>query len=294
MINEHKDKWLKGEFPGDYNDCRYAKDKSAYARKWLAWSGIDLQPDNPRNIVDRICHWKLEDIEHPDIDYINLKSRWSDKIGVYSELKKIGLEELCLPVEYFEYSETFNEEILFELDKKPKDWNYIIKCNHGSGWNIYYKPGQNNHKNVIENMNNWLATNYAYLSGYEIQYKWIKPGYIVQPVLVYRPLDWSFWCESGEIEGIGLTKKCGKNFEEYIAFVDKEGNQNKWYIGSEPDQVNLQTKQKEILKKMIPYVEKIVKPFKFVRCDMYYMNGKVYFGEATFTPCSGILDITYV
>ena len=44
---------------------------------------------------------------------------------------------------------------------------------------------------------------------------------------------------------------------------------------------------------MKPYVEQIVKPFKFVRCDMYYMNGKVYFGEATFTPCSGILDITY-
>jgi hypothetical protein len=294
MINEHKDKWLKGELPGDYNDCRYAKDKSAYARKWLSWCGIDLHPDNPKTIVDRICHWKLEDIEHPDIDYINLKSRWSDKIGVYRELKKIGLEELCLPCEYFEYSETFNEDILFELDKKPKDWNYIIKCNHGSGWNIYYKPGQNNHQNVVENMNNWLATNYAYLSGYEMQYKWIKPGYIIQPVFVYRPLDWSFWCENGEIEGIGLTKKCGKNFEEYIAFVDKEGNQNKWFIGGEPDQVNLQSKQKEILKEMIPYVEKIVKPFKFVRCDLYYMNGKIYFGEATFTPCSGVLDITYV
>ena len=142
-------------------------------------------------------------------------------------------------------------------------------------------------------MNNWLQTNYAYISGLEMQYKWIKPGYIIQPVMVYKPLDWSFWCENGEIEGVGLTRKCGKNFEEYIAFVDKEGNQNDWFIGGDCDLTNLNSKQKEILKQMIPYVEKIAKQFKFVRCDMYYMNGKVYFGEATFTPCSGILDITY-
>jgi hypothetical protein len=147
---------------------------------------------------------------------------------------------------------------------------------------------------VMDNMNNWLQTNYAYISGLEMQYKWIKPGYIIQPVMVYKPLDWSFWCENGEIEGVGLTRKCGKNFEEYIAFVDKEGNQNDWFIGGDCDLTNLNSKQKEILKQMIPYVEKIAKQFKFVRCDMYYMNGKVYFGEATFTPCSGILDITYI
>ena len=143
-------------------------------------------------------------------------------------------------------------------------------------------------------MNNWLQTNYAYISGLEMQYKWIKPGYIIQPVMFYKPLDWSFWCENGEIEGVGLTRKCGKNFEEYIAFVDKEGNQNDWFIGSDCDLTDLNSKQKEILKQMIPYVEKIAKQFKFVRCDMYYMKGKVYFGEATFTPCSGILDISYI
>jgi hypothetical protein len=206
----------------------------------------------------------------------------------------MGLQEICLPYEVKTYGETFDESYLFELDTKPKEWTYIIKCNHGSGWNLLYHPNQTSHKMVLDCMNGWLQTNYAYISGLEMQYKWIKPGYIIQPVMVYKPLDWSFWCENGEIEGVGLTRKCGKNFEEYIAFVDKEGNQNDWFIGGDCDLTNLNSKQKEILKQMIPYVEKIAKQFKFVRCDMYYMNGKVYFGEATFTPCSGILDITYI
>ena len=284
MINEYKEKWLRGEIKSEYDDCRYAPDKGAFAREWIKKAHPNINPDNPQNIVDRICHYKLEDIEHPDVAYINLKSRWSDKVGVYDEL----------PYEVKTYGETFDEAHLFELDTRPKEWTYIIKCNHGSGWNLLYHPGQTSHKMVLDNMNNWLQTNYAYISGLEMQYKWIKPGYIIQPVMVYKPLDWSFWCENGEIEGVGLTRKCGKNFEEYIAFVDKEGNQNDWFIGGDCDLTDLNSKQKEILKQMIPYVEKIAKQFKFVRCDMYYMNGKVYFGEATFTPCSGILDITYI
>ena len=294
MINEYKEKWLRGEIRSEYDDCRYAPDKGAFARQWIKKAHPNINPDNPQNIVDRICNLKLEDIEHPDVAYIKLKTRWSDKVGVYEELKKMGLQEICLPYEVKTYGETFDESYLFELDTRPKEWTYIIKCNHGSGWNLLYHPGQTSHKMIMDNMNNWLQTNYAYISGLEMQYKWIKPGYIVQPVMVYKPLDWSFWCENGEIEGVGLTRKCGKNCEEYIAFVDKEGNQNDWFIGGDCDLTNLNSKQKEILKQMIPYVEKIAKQFKFVRCDMYYMNGKVYFGEATFTPCSGILDITYI
>lgn len=294
MINEYKEKWLRGEIKSEYDDCRYAPDKGDFARQWIKKAHPNINPDNPQNIVDRICHYKLEDIEHPDVDYINLKTRWTDKVGVYEELEKMNLQQICLPYEIKTYEETFDESYLFELDTKPKEWTYIIKCNHGSGWNLFYHPGKTSHKMVLDNMNNWLQTNYAYISGLEMQYKWIKPGYIIQPVMVYKPLDWSFWCENGEIEGVGLTRKCGKNFEEYIAFVDKEGKQNDWFIGSDCDLTDLNSKQKEILKQMIPYVEKIAKQFKFVRCDMYYMKGKVYFGEATFTPCSGILDISYI
>lgn len=279
---------------GDYESCRFAKDKVQYAKDWLLANKPDVNFENPQNIVDRICRYKLDDIEHPDIPYINLKSRWCDKVGVYKELEYIGLKDLQLPAEWLVYGKSFDSSILDTLDKRPSDWHYIIKCNHGSGWNLPYTPNVTKHEIVIDNMNRWLNTNYAYISGLEIQYKWIKPGYVVQPVYVQQPLDWSFWCEKGNIEGIGLTRKCGKNYEQYIAFVNEDGKQNSWYIGAEPEQADLFPSQVKILKQMIPYVLKLVKPFKFVRCDLYYINKKVYFGELTFTPCSGVLDFTII
>jgi hypothetical protein len=293
MINRYKELWKNGEAPGEYNDCRFCEDKVKFAKDWLLNHCPFRNFDVPQNIADRICKEKIDDIEHPDIPYIKLKSKWSDKVGVYDELEKIGLKELQLPYEWREYRKTFDENILNKLDERPSEWHYIIKCNHGSGYNLIYTPKITKHDYVLNTVNNWLNTNYAYISGLELQYKWIKPGYVVQPVYVQNPLDWSFWCENGKIEGVGLTRKCGKNYEEYIAFVNEDGNQPEWFIGAEPSQFILSPSQKKILFKMKEYVNKLIKPFKFVRCDMYYINNTIYFGELTFTPCSGILDITY-
>lgn len=292
MINEYKEKWKQGLVKGEYDDCRFCEDKVKFAKDWLLSNMPSLNLEEPQNIVDRIAKLKIEDIENPDIAYIRLKSRWSDKVGVYDELASMGMTELQLPYEWRGYRKTFDETILDKLDERPSDWHYIIKCNHGSGYNLMYTPKQTKHEIVVENMNRWLNTNYAYISGLELQYKWIKPGYVVQPVYVQQPLDWSFWCEYGEIEGVGLTRKCGKNYEQYIAFVDECGNQNKWFIGAEPDQVDLFPSQKAILERMKPYVKALVRPFKFVRCDMYCINNVIYFGELTFSPCSGVLEIT--
>lgn len=293
MINDYKEKWKSGEVSGEYNDCRFCEDKVKFSKNWILKARPNVNLENPQNIVDRICKQKLDDVENPDIAYIRLKSRWSDKVGVYDELENIGLKELQLPCEWRGYRKTFDESILDKLDEKPSEWNYIIKCNHGSGYNVMYIPKKTKHDLIIDKMNTWLNTNYAYISGLEMQYKWIKPGYVVQPVFIKNPLDWSFWCEYGEIKGIGLTKKGGKNFEEYIAFVNEEGKENDWYIGAEPQQSNLFPSQKYILERMIPYVKILSHPFKFVRCDMYCINNVIYFGELTFSPCSGILDITY-
>lgn len=118
-------------------------------------------------------------------------------------------------------------------------------------------------------------------------------GFVIQPLLVDRPMDWGFWCENGKIEGISLTRKLGPNFANYIAFVDENGKESEWYIGVKPEMNNLNKSQMNILERMKPYVLKLCKDFKFVRVDMYCINDKIYFGEMTFTPCSGDLDINY-
>ena len=51
-------------------------------------------------------------------------------------------------------------------------------------------------------------------------------------------------------------------------------------------------KKKETLEKMKPIVKKLASDFKFVRVDMYSVNGEPKFGELTFSPCSGKLLYT--
>ena len=38
------------------------------------------------------------------------------------------------------------------------------------------------------------------------------------------------------------------------------------------------------LEKMLEYAEILAKPFPFVRVDVYEVDGKIYFGERTFSP----------
>ena len=38
---------------------------------------------------------------------------------------------------------------------------------------------------------------------------------------------------------------------------------------------------------MLKYAQQLAEPFKFVRVDFYEIDGKVYFGELTFTPAGG-------
>ena len=290
MINQYKQDLLAGKYPmGEYDACRFADDKVAFARNWLL-SKRQVNIDNPQNVVDIICHEKIRLINAP---YEELKDRmmWSDKIMAYEMLRKVGLSDIAVPYEHFEYTLHVDESIFQYMQEQGT--TYIIKTNHGSGWNIKYTPGVTDKKMVLEKLNGWLGQNYAYISGYEVQYKWIKPGIVIQKLLTATPLDWSFWCIDGQIEGIGLTKKLGKNFEDYVAFTDANGEFPKWYIGMWPAMQKMNPKQKAILERMKPIVNKLCAGRKFVRVDLYCVNDKIYFGEMTFTPCSGILDVSY-
>lgn len=289
MINQYKQDLQNGKYElHEYDACRYAADKTKFAKEWLL-SKREVNIDDPHNVVDLICHEKIALINAPFCE-LEKRMMWADKICAYECLRKIGMSDLAVPYACIKYC-THVDEHIFEC--MSENCAYIIKTNHGSGWNIKYIPGKTDKKRCLEKLNFWLRQNYAYISGYEVQYKWIKPGIVIQKLLNDTPLDWSFWCIDGQIGGVGLTKKLGKNFEDYVAFVDENGEKPKWFIGMPPAMMKLNNKQKTILERMKPIVKKLANGFKFVRVDLYCVNDKIYFGEMTFTPCSGVLDVSY-
>ena len=281
---EYKQEWLNGLHQTEYNNCRFAEDKTQYAIDWIKNKLPNVNLENPQNIVDRINYYKIFDKDRR-------KSFWADKISVrymiedLDPLNKEGLHDILIPNIY--RSRCYLSR--YEYDNFIPDGKYIIKCNHGSGWNIRFeKKPDFDPTYMLSKIKEWYFLNYAYVSGYEWQYENIIRGIIVQPD--YGQLkDWNFWCENGEIKYVQTVRKLNKNLEEYLTFTDANGDKPDIYIGIKPMRFTLLESEKETLEKMKPIVKKLASDFKFVRVDLYSINGQVKFGETTFSPCSGKL-----
>ena len=281
---EYKQEWLNGLHQTDYNNCRFAEDKTQYAIDWIKNKLPNVNLENPQTLVDRINYYKIFDKD-------KRKTFWADKIMVRYMIEDLdpkneeGLHDILIPTIYCSRCYLFR----YEYDNFIPDGKYIIKCNHGSGWNIRFekKPGFDP-TYMLSKIKEWYFLNYAYVSGYEWQYENIIPGIIIQPD--YGQLkDWNFWCENGEIKYVQTVRKINKNLEDYLSFTDANGDKPDIYIGVKPLRFNLLESEKETLEKMKPIVKKLASGFKFVRVDLYSINGQVKFGETTFSPCSGKL-----
>lgn len=275
---EYRQEWLKGLHHTDYNNCRFAEDKTQYAIEWTKKNVTNVNLENPQNIVDRINWCKIYDKDER-------KPLWADKILAHQELSLSSLKDIVISPAYI----YINTEFTLDMFNHLPDGKWFFRCNHGSGWNMRFeKKKGNNPTYLIAKLNEWLSLNYAYIGGYEWQYENINRGIIVQPDLG-QLLDWQFWCENGEIKYIQLSRKLGKNLEEFICFTDSSCENTDMYIGIKPMRFKLLSKEKETYKKMKPIVEQLASDYKFVRVDLYSINEKVKFSELTFSPCSGNL-----
>lgn len=274
---EYRQEWLKGLHQTEYNNCRFAENKTQYAIEWTKKNIPNVNLENPQNIVDRINWYKIYDKDPR-------KVKWSDKIYAMRNLKDMGLSDIIIPPVFYTYDYLARETYLSLPEGK-----YIIKCNHGSGWNIRFERKKlKDAIYIFDKIKEWISLNYAYVTGYEWQYEQITPGIIIQPD--YGQLkDWMFWCENGEIKYVQTARKLGKNLEEFFTFTDANGNKPDAYIGVEPMRFYMLESEKVILEKMKPIAKTLASDFKFVRVDLYYINGQVKFGELTFSPCSGRL-----
>ena len=285
FLETHNYDLLDDGNPVDYETIRFARDKISQGIRWIHQNmeGVDVY--NPKTFVDWVNYYKFWDVNPKKIT-------WADKIGVYKELYDLGLENIRIPVLYERYKPS-TDEIKHAIWLGSRS-DSILKCNHASGYNIRFKAGEPvNYEFLTNKIQKWLDTNYAYIAGYEWHYETIVPGIILQPALfTENPIDYQFWCEDGEILAVELQKKVSKVIVEHIAFTDKDGNDSPWYIGSAPLQRGLNAQQMEAVKAMTPVVKKIAKLFKFVRVDLFWINKRIYFCEATFCPCSGVLEYT--
>lgn len=234
----------------------------------------DLDLDNPKTFNEKIQWLKL-------YDSTPIKTRLADKYLVRDWVKeKIG-EEYLIPL--LGVYDKFDD---IDFEKLPD--KFVMKCNHGSGYNIIVKDKfQLDLQDAKQKIDYWMNENFAFKVGCELHYRDIQPKIVIEQFLdeISESLyDYRFFCCNGKVEQIWLDVGSGTP-EHKRKIYDR--NWNELDIKVKWPRLETEVAKPNNLKKMIEMSEKMSKEFALVRVDFYDINDKIYFGEMTFTSMSG-------
>ncbi len=264
------------------------------------WMGIFLKSYEDR---EKYIQKKFKESVGYKIDFSKEPKTFSEKIQFRKLYDDDPLYSICADkYRVREYvKEKIGEEYLIPLllvtDKLTKEqWEklpnqFVAKANHNSGpVQIVKEKNKVDEKKIIKELNYQLKLDYGILSQ-EKYYSSIPRRIIVEKFLKDNIEDYKFFCFDGEVKYCQLIKD--RNIEETIDFYNRDWEKQN-FIGI----VNSKNpKEKNSLiaefipknyEKMLKIAEKLSKNFDFARVDLYNVEGKIYFGEITFCPASGL------
>lgn len=262
--------------------CNKALDPSEYEKVLARWfketAGEELDLVNPRTFNQKIQWLKLND-STPE------KGRLADKYLVRRYVAdRIGGEYL-VPL-----LGVWDNPYDIDFDKLPD--RFVLKCTHGCGWNIIVKDKKElNIPAARRKLKRWLATDYAYFDGLELHYHYCEPRIVAEAYLENSSeggssdlYDYKFWCFNGRVEYIMFLENRARDLR--MAFYDRDWNIQP-FVYSHP-KVEREVPRPRNLARMIELSEKLAQGQAHVRVDFYRTDeGKVYFGEMTFSSCNG-------
>lgn len=242
--------------------------------------GYSLNLLFPKTFNEKINFLKLYD-RNP------MKTLLTDKLEVLKFLEnKISKKHIK---EIYGIYNSFDE---IDLDKLPE--SFYLKTNHGCKMQRFIESKKyfNDNRNELkEQFDKWLNTNFAYVSGFELQYKDIKPKIFAEEVIKHPnqmlPTDIEIFCFNG-VPKLTLVRQIAEELSCGISLYSAEE-------GLLPYSFSDSSKFKTIkfvplpryYENMLEIAKKLSKGFNFVRIDFLYNLSNFYFAEMSFSPFSG-------
>ncbi len=235
--------------------------------------GYPLNLKAPRSLSEKINWIKLyRDLKPlaPFVDKYAVREFVKDRIGEEYLIPLIGL---------------FNRFDDIDIGRLPG--SFVLKTTHGSGWNIIVKD-----KNVVDwqstrrIVNSWLKSDYSLLSG-EDNYRNIKGRIVIEKYIqdsAGRLDDYKFYCCHGKPLGLHVDIDRFGNHGYRIYDADW----NEFVKTTQPAKHLPYIPRPENLKELLEVCRKLSAGFSYVRVDLYDVDGRIYFGELTFTPGGGM------
>jgi len=212
----------------------------------------------------------------------NIKTKLTDKYEVREWIKEKVGEEYLIPI--IGVYNSFEEINFNELPNQ-----FVIKCSHDSG-SVTIVNDKNNidYKKLANDYNFYMKRNLAF-EEFEMHYLDIKPRIIIEKYMGNALRDYKFLCFGGKPYFVWVDFDRFDNHKRNV--YDMNWNLQRW------NQRDYGNYEKEVLpptcfEEMKRIVDVLAKDFDHVRVDLYDIDGKVYFGEMTFTNGSGLEPIT--
>ena len=247
-------------------------------QKFYNLYGYRLDLENPRSFNEKIIWRKVFD-RNPLFPL--LQDKYKARGYVVDKLGKEEGEGILVPLLFVTEDP---DEIPF--DDLPEE--YIIKPNHGSGWHIIVEKGNPARpKEIVSKCRKWLRKTYG-RSRMEWAYSSIAPLIMVEKLLKDSQgdlvPDFKFHVFNGRIEWVFILND---------RFGEPSGARYDINFNRMDSSFSKYNEATEIIKpqgfeKMVDIAERLAGSLDYVRVDMYNVDGKIYFGEFTIYPSSGL------
>lgn len=251
-------------------------------------------------------YWKMCTLYYADEPYglpgkgggINSLIRWqqmywksplmvlcADKVAVREYVRKRVGARYLVPMLPYEHTGWSNVD---DIDFADIPNGVVLKMNNGSEMNLFIKSWQSVDINSVKDkLRIWLSIkNYGNL-GREWHYNEIQNRVYCEKLLDggdgQPPQDYKFMCSNGKILYMWIDSD---RFIKHLRnFFDVDFRPLDVYGGF--DQSTRQFEKPLNWGEMLNVASRLSEGIPIVRIDLYNINGAIYFGEMTFTPCSG-------
>ncbi|HME94049.1 MAG TPA: ATP-grasp fold amidoligase family protein [Methylomirabilota bacterium] len=245
-------------------------------QRYARLHGTPLNVTNPRTFTEKLfCRMIAWNRGHDPI-FTQLTDKYAARDYVRSRVGEQPLVELL-------WHGTDPRAIPF--DALPA--SYVVKTNHACG-QVILVEGKADDTEIVDKVSAWLKSNFYWVHR-ERQYYDIEPRVIVEEYLRNqdgsRPLNYKFWCFGGTPEVIHVSNyahNLNSFFDPHWNLLDlhyREGVARP----AIPRPIDFE--------RMIQIASQLSAGFDFVRVDLYNLDGRICFGELTFTPMAGDLTL---
>lgn len=252
----------------------------------LYWSKMGRRMDwgHPRTFTEKIQWLKVYDFKSW---YTQLVDKLTVKEYVAS---KIGREYVIPTIAVWDSVE--------DIDWGTLPTEFVLKTTHGGGGGgvvICRNKNTLDRKNVVEKLRQAMHSDIG--RGYrEKPYLKVPKKIIAEELMEPHDdkldvvkkglLDYKFFCFNGKCKCFKVD--FGRFVEHHANYYSTDGALLPFGEKSfEPDPLH-EVQLPDNLDNMIAIAERLATGFRFLRVDLYNVSGKIYFGELTFYPASGM------